>query len=141
MNRVRIAINIALGLALFYGAIYLLQQDSYFLRERWRIPSPMGTLFAGTALYLLAAGLALMGAFAAAIAYGWISGKVAMPDAEDAIVHPAYKGTLLVRYWYLVLPALGCILLAFALGDTVANPSHQQVATPNAAIHSTNTQK
>ena len=70
MSRPRIAINVAIALVLFYGVLYLLEQNSYFLRERWRNPA-MGTFFTRTTLYLLAVRQALMGAFAAAVAYGW----------------------------------------------------------------------
>lgn len=110
MNVIRVAINIALSGLLFAAGLHVLSVATIRLS---------GLLFAGLARYLLAASLLAMAGFAGAVALGWIRGSIAMPPKtsfrfDPTYVDPVYKGELLVRYWYVVLPALICLVLAFA---------------------------
>jgi heme/copper-type cytochrome/quinol oxidase subunit 2 len=123
VNSLRVILNIVLALLLLSGGAYLLGQRSFFLSDRWSPES--GTLFHGVTLYLLAFGLIFLGVFAGAVAYCWIRGVLAMPDRNAIRPHPAYKGAMIVRFWYLVLPAVLFILLAFSLADKAPNPSLQ----------------
>ncbi len=111
MNLLRILINIVLTIFCFSSGIYLLGRRSFLLH----IPSfPQGgTRFAGAPLYLLAFGLLFLGAFAAAVLLAWLKGTLPMPGPWEIRPHPAYKGRILVRYWYFVLPAF--VLLISAL--------------------------
>ena len=140
MSPLRIAGNLALAIALLYAAVYLLGQDSYYLRERWR-HTGTATLFSGAALYCLAAGLMCLAAFALTVAYCWLTGKAAMPDPAHIRPHPTYKGTLLVRFWYLVLPAFALILLAYLLADQVPSRALQATPEPRLTGQDRNTQK
>ena len=140
MNQIRIVFNLALAIALFCAAAYLLGQDSYYLRERWQ-HTGIGTLFSGAALYFLATGLLCLGSFALAVLYSWLTGKAAMPDPADLLTHPAYQGTLILRFWYLVLPAFAFVLLAFLLAEQVPKPAPQLSLQPSAAEHDASTQK
>ncbi|HRQ24452.1 MAG TPA: hypothetical protein PLF42_13570 [Anaerolineales bacterium] len=113
--------NIALTITLLGGGVSLLGQDSFFLAERW--DPEIGTLFQGAALYSLATGLILLGAFTGTVAYHWINNIMPMPERNIIKPHPAYKGALLVKFWYLALTAVVLILLAFLLADKAPNPS------------------
>lgn len=134
MNSLRVILNIMLALLLFSGGAYLLGQRSFFLSDRWHPES--GTLFHGITLYLLSFGLILLGAFVGAVAYCWIRGILPMPDRNAIRPHPAYKGAIIIRFWYMVLPAVLFILLAFFLADKVPNPSLQPAPHRGAAEHS-----
>jgi len=123
MNSLRVILNIALAIMLLSGGMYLLQQDSFFLSERWN--PEVGTLFQGVALHCLASGLVLLAAFAGVLAYGWIRGTIPMPDRNTIRPHPSYKGTVIIRFWYLVLPAVLFVFLAFLLADKAPTPSLQ----------------
>ena len=117
----RVALNLALAAACVWGGLYLLQQDSCFLRDRWHPAT--GTLFSGLSLELLALGLFALGAFAAAVALAWVRGTLPRPPPGAIRTHPVYKGRIIVRYWYLVLPAFALVLGAFILADRVPNPA------------------
>lgn len=74
-------------------------------------------------LYFLAFGLFSLGAFVAAVARAWITGAMPLPDPARNRPHPDYKGRIIVRYWYFVVPALILVLSAFLLAKHLANPS------------------
>ncbi|MBE0435208.1 MAG: hypothetical protein IBX56_05320 [Methylomicrobium sp.] len=119
MHRIRITLNITLALGLFAGGIYLVGQESFFLRDRW--DPNTGTLFHDVALYCLAFGLMFLGSFAGMVGYSWAKGTLPMPSQERIRPHPAYKGMVITRFWYLLLPAICLILLAFLLADKGPN--------------------
>ncbi|MCW7754304.1 hypothetical protein OOT00_09925 [Desulfobotulus sp. H1] len=126
MNKFRIVLNVMLALAMFFSGLYLLGQDSFFLADRWN--PEVGTLLEGAALYCLAVGLFLLGGFAGMVAYGWIKGSLTMPDKDTMRPHPSYKGLVIVRYWYWVLPAVVFIMLAFLQAGKAPNPSLQRTS-------------
>jgi heme/copper-type cytochrome/quinol oxidase subunit 2 len=132
VNSLRVILNILLALLLLSGGAYLLGQRSFFLSDRWSPES--GTLFHGVTLYLLAFGLIFLGIFAGAVAYCWIRGILPMSDRNAIRPHPAYKGAMIVRFWYLVLPAILFILAALFLADKAPNPSLQPTGN-NASSH------
>lgn len=104
MNRARVLINVSLSLAAAAGGIALL------LSDRWTWSGGEGELvFTGASLWLLGVGLLFLAGFVASIARDWALGEVEMPPGDAAEPHPAYQGRLMVRYWYLFGPALGCI--------------------------------
>lgn len=125
MNKLRVILNIVLALLLFSGSAYLLGQHSFFLSNRQN--PAIGTLFHGVTLYLLASGLIFLGTFASAVAYCWIRGTLPTPERNTVRPHPAYKGAMIVRFWYLVLPAALFILLALFMADKAPNPSLQRI--------------
>ena len=111
MNSFRIMMNILLSGILIAAGLYLLSTDSYSLH---------GMLFIGTSKYLLSAALLFMAGFGGMIAWGWITGSIPKPPAstfwlDPTYVDPGYKGKLIARYWYVVLPVIGCFVLAIAL--------------------------
>ncbi len=116
MNSLRIILNIVLAIVLLSGGVYLLGQDSFFLNDR---NPEEGTLFQGAALYSLASGLFLLGVFAGIVAYSWVKGNLPMPDRNTIRPHPSYMGTLIVRFWYLILPVIVLIPMSFLLADKV----------------------
>lgn len=124
MNLLRITANITLTVLLLIASLHLLFVESFALRSM---------VFTGWGRYLLAVSLLLMAAFAGAVARGWIRGNIPKPPAssfrfDPTYVHPAYKGRLLVQYWYIVLPALMCLVLAFVLAKVApssATPARQ----------------
>ena len=130
MSRLRIALNIALALVMFAGGIYLLGQDSFFLGDSW--DHSTGSLFQGVALYCLAFGFMFLGSFAGIVGYSWANGTLPMPSEDRIRPHPAYKGMVITRFWYLLLPAICLIALAFLLADkgpdTVLQPTPQSGA-------------
>jgi hypothetical protein len=128
VNTIRIILNVTIALLCSVAAFHLLAQGSFFLGDRWRPET--GTLFHGAALYLLACGLILLGAFSGAVAYGWASGTLPMPASDAARPNPAYKGAVITRFWYLVVPAIGFVLLAFLLADKTPHPSLQPGVVP-----------
>jgi hypothetical protein len=123
----RPAINLALTAALVVGGVLLLRQDAFFLRDRWD-PS-VGTRFSGSSLRFLAGTLFGLAAFAATVAAGWLRGSVPRP-AERILVHPAYKGQIFLRNWYVLLLTFVCLALAFRTAERgVPNPA---LAAPEA---------
>ncbi|WKZ79755.1 MAG: hypothetical protein QY327_10455 [Fimbriimonadaceae bacterium] len=131
MDRLRIALNIALALVMFAGGIYLLGQDSFFLGDRW--DHSTGSLFHGFTLYCLAFGLMFLGSFAGMVGYSMAKGTLPMPDKDRIRPHPAYKGMVIVRFWYLLLPAICLIALAFLLVDKAPNKALQPTPQSGAA--------
>ncbi len=121
MSAIRVALNVALTLLLVWGGVYLFGQETFFLRDRWHPET--GTYFYGASLYLLSASLFCLAAFAAAVALAWIKGALPMPNPRELRPHPSYKGEIIVRFWYLVLPALALLLASFALAKHVPNPA------------------
>lgn len=98
MNTLRIATNFVLATALFIGAAYLAGQQSIAPGDELK--------FSGASLYMLAASMAFLGLFAAAVGYGWATGAIEMPNPDKMYVNPKYKKALLERFWYLLLPAV-----------------------------------
>lgn len=131
MDRLRIALNIVVALGTFTAAIYLLGQDSFFLVDRW--DHTMGTLFHGLTLYCLAFGLLFLGSFAGAVGYSWAKSSLPTPSKDRIRSHPAYKGMVIVRFWYLLLPAICLIALAFLLADKTPNKALQPTPQSSAA--------
>lgn len=131
MNSLRITFNVVLAIAMFGGGTYLLGQDSFFLRDRWD-PST-GTLFQGMTLYCLALGLFFLGAFGGMVGYAWAKGALPMPSESTIRPHPAYKGSVIARFWYLVLPAVVLIMLAFFLAEKTPNKALQPTPLRGAA--------
>lgn len=121
MNRLRIIVNSAFAFLCALAGMYLLFQDTFFLRNRWH--SETGTLFSGISLYLLAFGLFFFAAFAAVVALAWIRGVLPMPNQREIRPHPTYKGQIIARYWYLVIPASTLVLGALLLGKNISNPA------------------
>lgn len=113
MNTLRVTANIVLSGVLTAASIYLLSVHSYALH---------GMHFVGRSRYLLSVSLFCMAIFAGVIAQGWIRGTLSKPPPSsftfDLIyVDPGYKGEMLVRCWYILMPALFCIILAFTLAE------------------------
>ena len=121
--------NSILTFLCFWGAVSLLDQGSFFLRDRWHPDT--GTYFSGMPLYLLAFGLFFLGTFATAVTLAWIRRTVSMPDQRKIRPDPVLKGQIIVRYWYLVLPALILVLSAFVLAKHTPDPSFH--ATPHSS--------
>ncbi len=134
MNTVRIVLNGALALFCFSGGAYLLELGSFFLRDRWHPEA--GTYFSGASLYLLALSLFFLGAFAAAVMRGWVRGTIPMPDPGTIRPHPAYKGQIILHYWYFIIPALILVLSAFMLAKHAPAPLLQAPPQSRAAEHS-----
>lgn len=120
MNTIRFTLNFILTFFCFLGGAYLLERGEFFLRDRWH--PGMGTYFAGLPLYLLSCGLFFLGVFSAAVAMAWMKGAIAMPDPRKVRPHPVYKGQIILRYWYLVVPAILLVLGAFILSPHVPAP-------------------
>jgi len=121
MNTIRVLLNGVLTFFCFSGGAYLLERGSFFLRDRWNPET--GTYFSGMPLYLLAFGLFFLGAFAAAVALAWMRGTIPMPDPGNISSHPVYKGLVILRYWYFVVPALVLVISAFMLAKHAPDPS------------------
>lgn len=121
MTALRILLNGILTLICFSGGAFLLERGSFFLQDRWHPET--GTYFSGVPLYLLAFGLFFLGAFAAAVARAWIRGAIPLPDPDISRPHLDYKGRIIFRYWYFVVPALILVLSSFMLAKHVPNPS------------------
>jgi hypothetical protein len=120
MNTIRALLNLAMAAACFSGGFYLLAQGSLFLRDRWH--PEVGSLFSGLSLYLLVLGLFSLSAFTATVAVAWIRGTVPMPKPDVVRPDPAYKGLVILRYWYLVVPAVLLVMGAFILAKHVPAP-------------------
>lgn len=136
MSAARVLFNGVIALVCFGAGIYLLAQDSFFLHDRWHPET--GTLFIGMTLYMLAAGLLLLGAFSAAVGLAWARGSLALPDQHDIPVDPSYQGKILVRFWYLLVPAFVLILVAFAMGQSSTNPKFEVTPHSQSIQHDMN---
>lgn len=110
MNRFRIGLNVVLMLGLGAAALHLLSRERWV----WIIDDDM-LVFTGGSLRLLAISAMFLALFVGAVTQGWIRGSVPLPPADEPHPHPAYRGRLLVRYWYFVLPGLACFLGALWL--------------------------
>lgn len=127
MNMARITTNIMLSGVLIAAGLYLLSVESWAIH---------GMLFIGPSRYLLAASLVLMAAFSGVVASGWIRGVIAKPPPspfrfDPTYVDPVYKGELLARYWYVILPAVICFILALVFAATDAHAtSHLTAIAP-----------
>ena len=130
MNTIRTLLNGVLAFCCFAGGGYLLERGSFFLRDRWHPET--GTYFSGVPLYCLAFGLFFLGAFAAAVALAWMRATIPMPDKRSIRPHPVYKGQLIVRYWYFVIPALILVLSAFMAAKRAPDPSFQRTGKSGA---------
>lgn len=113
MNTLRITMNFALSGVLVAAGLYVLFTESCVMRDM---------RFIGWSRYLLSASLLSMAGFPAVVASGWIRGSLSRPPPSrftwhPTYVDPVYKGTLLVRHWYIVMPALTCFGLALALAE------------------------
>lgn len=117
VDRFRIFLNVLLAAGLCAGGVCLLGQESFFLANR-QDPAA-GVLFRGYSLHGLALGLILLGGFAAVVGGAWARGTLPMPERNELRPHPSYKGMLIIRFWYLVVPAFFLILLAFWLAEKV----------------------
>ncbi len=110
----RILTNLALAALLTGAGVWLLRQD------HWSLPMKhdpaRALLFHGASLRLLAGALLSLAAFALAVAYGRLTGRIPDTDPRD----PTAKGRLLARFWYLILTAFVCLALAFVLAERVA---------------------
>lgn len=116
MNSIRIALNGTLTVLLIWGGMYLLMQDSFYLRDRWHPEA--GTTFSGVSLYLLAGSLFCFGAFAAAVALAWVKGSLLLPTRKELRAQPTYQGQIIIRYWYIIVPAFILLLGSFLLAST-----------------------
>ena len=134
MNTIRTLLNVVLAFVCFSGGGYLIERGSFFLRDRWH--PEIGTYFSGVPLYFLAFGLFFLGAFALAVALAWMRGTIPMPDKRSIRPHPVYKGKIIVRYWYLVVPALILVIGAFMAAKRMPNPAFQQMPKGGAAEQS-----
>ncbi|MCT0225756.1 hypothetical protein [Synechococcus sp. CS-1328] len=131
MNRLRIALNIVLAVGMFVGGIYLLGQDSFLLSDKWN--HSLGTLFQGAALNCLAFGLMSLGGFAGIVGYSWVKGTLPMPSKDRIRPCPSYKGMVVMRFWYLLVPAIFLFALAFLLADKVPDRALQLTPQSGAA--------
>jgi hypothetical protein len=114
---VRIVINSIIAIIVFGAGMWLLLQDSFFLKDRWNPGA--GTLFSGWPLYLLALGLFLLAAFTGSVARAWLRQDIPLLPPKTIRPHPVYKGHIIFRFWYLVIPALISILMAFLLAERI----------------------
>ena len=121
MNSIRILLNLLVATVCFLGGIYLLGQSSIFLRDRW--DPTVGLLFAGLSLNLLALAMFSLSVFVGTITFAWIRGVIPMPDPSPVRPHPGYKGSIIARYWYLIVAVLVFVLSAFMLAKHVPAPS------------------
>lgn len=126
MDQLRIALNFVLALGMFAGGFYLLGQDTFFLDDRW--DHSTGYLFQGVTLYCLAFGLMFLGSFAGMVGYSWARGTLPTPSKDSIRSHPAYKGMVIIRFWYLLLPAICLIALAFLLAEKAPDKALQNGA-------------
>ncbi|MEJ2509731.1 MAG: hypothetical protein P8009_09690 [Gammaproteobacteria bacterium] len=109
----RVATNVVLAGALAAAGIYLLAQDTFFFRSRWH--PGHGLVFSGWSLYCLAGALFALAGFAGTVARAWRRGDIPQPPAGAVRPHPAYKGGLIVRFWYFIVFALAALTLGFTL--------------------------
>ena len=127
MNK-KIIVNMILSIFLYWSAAILLYRDSVFLSS---LKNPEeGSLFSGWSLYLLAFSLFLLGTLSLLVARGWTRGDV----PESGWKRPLVKGSILRRYWYLMLLFAVSMSAAFYLAETA--PSHRTVSeTASAENH------
>lgn len=126
MDIIRIGVNIALSTLLCAASWHVLFVESLVVRD---------VLFIGPSRYLLSISLLFMAAFPGLIAGGWITGTLSTPPPslfrfDPTYVDPAYKGKLLVRYWYVVVPALICFVLALVFAPHAADTTLRLPVVP-----------
>lgn len=126
----RILLNVLLAFVLASGSVYLFSQDASFLGDWWRPET--GMIFSGASRLLLASSMLLLAAFAVCIAWRWARGVEPVPTA-GLRPHPSYNGGLMLRYRFLVVPALIFPGPAIALAEQAPNPSPQQMPRSGAA--------
>jgi len=113
MKAIYVLSNMIIALFSFWGSAYLLSQETYTLHGRSNPDSV--TEFSGLSLYLLAASLFFLGAFAFAIARAWLNGSLHIPTSKQLKANPAYQGQVFIRFWYLVVPVFILLTAAFWL--------------------------
>ncbi len=111
---IRIVANVLLALAALVAAGYVLAHAPTFIPS---LSAPgHGRLFAGPARILLLLGLFGLAAFSGAIARAWHRGDIPLPPPGTLRPDPDYRGRIMVRFWYLLLPLLvglvGALLLS-----------------------------
>jgi len=115
MNK-KIIVNMILSIFLYWSAAVLLYRDSLFLSS---LKNPgEGSLFSGWSLYLLAFSLFLLGTLSLLIARGWTRGNV----PESGWKRPFLKGSILRRYWYLMLLFSVSMSAAFFMAEKAPSP-------------------
>jgi len=132
MNGLRITVNIALSAVLFAAGVYLLSVSAFAVSDRGH--PGMDLRFAGTALHLLAGGCFALAAFAAAVVGAWLRGDVALPSAHAVRPHPAYKGELIVRYWYWIAIAVVCFVAAGVQSERVPHGAAVDAHVPISVV-------
>ena len=118
MNMIRIFLNGIFTFLCFLGSVYLLERGVFLLRDRWHPET--GIYFVGVPLYLLAFGLIFLGLFSLAVMQAWVRGVIPMPKPGTFRPHPAYKGQIIVRYWYFVMPAMMLLISSLLLAKPVS---------------------
>lgn len=98
-------------------SIYLALQGELSLRDRWN-PS-LTYQFKGISLYCLSLAIFLLGIFAGAVAYGWGTGKIPMPDNTSVRMHPEYQGNLMLKFALILGPVIPLLLLAFYAAEVI----------------------
>ena len=124
MRILRVTMNLIVSVLCFIGSLKLFLMDSFFIANKW--DKFIGVEFSNNSLLLLALSLLLLGFFSLAIALSWISGKVYLPSTVR--VDKNYQGMLLARYWYLIMPAMICLVAAVLMATEVPNPNHTSIS-------------
>jgi len=127
VNGLRISVNVVLVATLLAAGLYLLSVNAFTVSDRAH--PGLGLRFTGGVPWLLAGGCFGLAAFAAAVLRAWVRGDVPMPPSRAVRPHPAYKGQLIVRYWYFVAAAVACFVAAYGQAERVA---HRPVPEPGA---------
>jgi len=135
---IRIIVNVLLALAALLAAGYVLAHDPLFIPSL-SVPG-RGLLFVGPSRALLLLGLLGVAAFSGAVARAWHRGDIPLPPPGTIRPDPDYRGRIMVRFWYLLLPLLvgliGAMLLSRRSAAPVANNASQasRHARPECAI-------
>lgn len=119
MLLLRVMMNLLLIAFLVWAGVYLCLQDAYFLRHKMQ--PERGHSFSGLSLYLLASSLFLLASFSA------VTLRAALKNPQLLRTDRTYQGTIIVRYWYLLLPAMVVLIAAFMSANEQPNP---KFATP-----------
>ncbi len=123
---IRIIANVLLALAALLATGYVLAHDPLFIPS---LSAPgRGLLFAGPARDLLLLGLLGMAAFAGAVARAWHRGDIPLPPPGTLRPDPDYRGRIMVRFWYLLLPMLAGLIGAVALARRSSPPHSPDIA-------------
>jgi len=123
MNK-KVIVNLILSIFLYWSAAVLLYRDSVFLSS---LKNPdEGSLFSGWSLYLLALSLILLGTISLLVARGWTRGDV----PESGWKRPFVKGSILRRFWYLMLLFAVSMSAAFFLAETAPSPRSVSETAP-----------